>query len=62
MKTVRPERWIPIGVAVIIGLIVLSSALYVVDETQQVVITEFGQPVGKPITRAGWKSHPDSYQ
>ncbi|RLE14939.1 protease modulator HflC [Candidatus Aerophobetes bacterium] len=53
MKTVRPERWIPIGVAVIIGLIVLSSALYVVDETQQVVITEFGQPVGKPITRAG---------
>ncbi|MCD6257293.1 protease modulator HflC [Candidatus Aerophobetes bacterium] len=49
----RIEKWIPIAVVVIIGIIVLSSALYVVDETQQVVITEFGQPVGKPITRAG---------
>ena len=49
----RIEKWIPIVVVVIIGIIVLSSALYVVDETQQVVITEFGQPVGKPITRAG---------
>jgi len=49
----RTEKWIPIAVVVIIGIIVLSSALYVVDETQQVVITEFGQPVGKPITRAG---------
>lgn len=49
----RIEKWIPIAVVIIIGIIVLSSALYVVDETQQVVITEFGQPVGKPITRAG---------
>lgn len=49
----RIEKWISLAVVVIIGLIVLSSALYVVDETQQVVITEFGQPVGKPITRAG---------
>ncbi len=47
------ERWIPIGVAIIIGLIILTSALYIVDEAQQVVITEFGQPVGQPITRAG---------
>jgi len=49
----RIEKWILIAAVVIIGIIVLSSALYVVDETQQVVITEFGQPVGKPITRAG---------
>ncbi|MCD6575329.1 protease modulator HflC [Candidatus Aerophobetes bacterium] len=49
----RLEKWIPIGVVVIIGIIVLSSAFYVVDETQQAVITEFGQPVGKPITKAG---------
>ena len=47
------ERWIPIGVAIIIGLTVLTSALYIVDEAQQVIITEFGQPVGKPIIRAG---------
>ena len=49
----RIEKWVALGVVIIIGLVVLSSALYIVDETQQVVITEFGQPVGKPITRAG---------
>ncbi|MBE0479091.1 protease modulator HflC [Candidatus Aerophobetes bacterium] len=47
------EKWIAVGVAVIIGLIVLSSSLYVVDEAQQVVITEFGDPVGEPIVRGG---------
>ena len=49
----RLEKWIPIGVGIIIAIIILSSTFYIVDETQQVVITEFGQPVGKPITRAG---------
>lgn len=53
MEKMRMEKWIAIGVAVIIGLIVLSSSLYVVDEAQQVVITEFGDPVGKPIDRGG---------
>lgn len=47
------EKWIPIGVGIIVGLIFLSSLFYTVDETQQVVITEFGDPVGKPITEAG---------
>ncbi|MEA1965551.1 MAG: protease modulator HflC [Candidatus Aerophobetes bacterium] len=49
----RIERWIPIIVVVIVGLIVLSGALYVVDQTQQVVITQFGEPIGKPITEPG---------
>jgi len=49
----RMEKWIPIGVAVVIGLILLSSIFYTVDESQQVVITEFGEPVGEPITKAG---------
>lgn len=49
----RIEKWISLVVVIIIGLVVLSSALYIVDETQQVVITEFGQPVGEPVTRAG---------
>ncbi len=38
---------------VVIGLIVLSSFAYVVKETEQVVITQFGKPVGKPIKDAG---------
>jgi membrane protease subunit HflC len=39
-------------VVAILGL-TLSGALFVVDETQQVVITQLGKPVGEPITRAG---------
>ena len=49
----KPERWIPIIVAVIVVLIVLAGTLYTVDETKQVIITQFGEPIGKPITRAG---------
>lgn len=42
-------------VSVVIGLIVLFGALYTVSETEQVVITQFGRPVGDPITQAGLK-------
>jgi len=31
----------------------MSGLVFVVDETKQVVITQFGRPVGKPITTAG---------
>lgn len=31
----------------------LSGAVFIVDEVQQVVITQFGKPVGSPITDAG---------
>jgi membrane protease subunit HflC len=37
----------------VLALIALSSALYVVKETEQVIITQFGKPVGEPITEAG---------
>jgi membrane protease subunit HflC len=36
-----------------VGLIVLLSSIYVVNETQQVVITQFGEPVGQPVTTPG---------
>lgn len=40
-----------------LGILVLNSA-YVIDETEQVVITQFGQPVGDPIKAPGlhWKT------
>ncbi|MDD5196874.1 MAG: protease modulator HflC [Candidatus Omnitrophica bacterium] len=38
---------------VIIFIAFASGALFVVDETKQVVITQFGKPVGKPIVSAG---------
>lgn len=34
-------------------LVTLSGAMYTVKETQQVIITQFGKPVGEPITAAG---------
>lgn len=41
-------------VAIILaGLIVAADAVFVVDETQQVVITQFGNPVRDPITTPG---------
>ena len=38
---------------VIVILAFLTGAIYIVDETQQVVITQFGRPVGEAVTRAG---------
>jgi len=40
---------------VIIGLaiILIAQSTYTVDETQQVVITQFGRPVGEAVTTAG---------
>src|SRR5437867_3710944 len=43
-----------VGVAfVLLVLAGLSGAYYTVTETQQVIITEFGKPVGDPVTDAG---------
>ncbi len=41
------------GFAVLLVLFLLVSSVYIVDETKQVVITQFGRPVGEPITEAG---------
>ena len=35
------------------GRLPVSCTVFVVDETKQVVITQFGKPVGKPIVSAG---------
>ncbi len=39
----------------VIGMYVLISAIYTVNEVEQVIITQFGKPVGDPITTAGLK-------
>src|SRR6516165_5605653 len=38
---------------VLVLFLVLSGAFYVVDQTEQAIITQFGQPVGDPITEPG---------
>jgi membrane protease subunit HflC len=40
---------------VLIVLLVLSGTLYVVQESEQVVITQFGDPIGDPVTTPGLK-------
>jgi len=38
-----------------IGTYVLMSSIYTVSEVEQVIITQFGEPVGAPVTAAGLK-------
>ncbi|MBN1871344.1 MAG: protease modulator HflC [Candidatus Omnitrophica bacterium] len=42
-----------IGIVAVLALLTVSGALYTIDETQQVVITQFGQPIGNPIIKSG---------
>lgn len=47
------EKSISIIVIAIVALIILSGTLYTVDQVEQVIITQFGKPVGEPVTEAG---------
>ena len=38
---------------VIVGAVVIYDAAYTVPETKQAIITQFGKPVGEPVTKAG---------
>ena len=46
-----------LGIFVVLVILVIaafgSGALFIIDETKQVVITQFGKPVGQPISSAG---------
>jgi membrane protease subunit HflC len=44
---------IAILLALAIGAYVLTSSFYTVSEVEQVIITQFGKPVGAPVTSAG---------
>lgn len=39
----------------VVLLAVLSSSIYVVKETEQIIITQFGKPVGSPVVTPGLK-------
>jgi membrane protease subunit HflC len=43
-------------IATIVLFILLDISTYVVSEMQQAVITEFGEPIGAPVTTAGLKA------
>ena len=37
----------------LLAIIVIRGAFYVVQEPEQVIITQFGKPVGDPVTIVG---------
>lgn len=46
---------VAILVGLAIGMYVVTSSIYTVSEVEQVIITQFGKPVGAPVTAAGLK-------
>jgi membrane protease subunit HflC len=50
LKNAKP---VIIASSLVVALVVLVSAAFVVDETEQVIITQFGEPVGQPVTSPG---------
>jgi membrane protease subunit HflC len=45
----------PVVLVVLLVIIIASGTLYWVSETEQAIVTQFGEPVGKPITTPGLK-------
>ena len=45
----------PLIMLVVLVLIIVGGTLYQVDETEQVIVTQFGEPVRGPITTPGLK-------
>lgn len=48
------KRTTLIFIVLLLGFL-LANSLYTVNEAQQVILTQFGKPVGQPITEAGLK-------
>ncbi|MEH6550707.1 MAG: protease modulator HflC [Pseudomonadales bacterium] len=48
-------KGIALLILVIVASFVLAKSVYTVNEVEQAIITQFGKPVGEPITEAGLK-------
>ncbi len=48
-------KLVAILVVIFIGAYLVMSSLYAVSEVEQAIITQFGKPVGDPVTTAGLK-------
>ena len=44
-----------VALLVLLVLLVLGGTFYIVDETKQVILTQFGEPIGEPVTTPGLK-------
>jgi membrane protease subunit HflC len=50
---VKSLRSLLIGASAVLALILLIDGVFVIRETEQVIITQFGKPVGAPRTKPG---------
>jgi membrane protease subunit HflC len=48
-------RYLTVFIVAGIGMYVLAASVYTVSEVEQVIITQFGKPVGTPVTTSGLK-------
>src|SRR6478672_1465662 len=48
-------RLVAVLVAFGVALYILMSSIYTVSEVEQAIVTQFGMPVGEPVTSAGLK-------
>jgi len=46
-------RIVIVSIVAVVAFILLVSSVYTIDETEQVIILQFGKPVGNPIKEAG---------
>lgn len=51
----KPKKILYIALIILLGIIVLAQSAYIVKETEQVVITQFGKPIGEATTEPGLK-------
>jgi membrane protease subunit HflC len=49
----KQTKYIILGILLFAVIIVAASSIYVVSETNQVIITQFGEPIGDAITQPG---------
>ncbi len=49
----KGKKILYISLLILLGIIVLAQSAYVVKETEQVVVTQFGKPIGEPDTEPG---------
>ena len=49
----KNARMIVFSTLVLLGVLVAGGGLYIIGETEQVVITQFGEPKGDPVTTPG---------
>ncbi|HSG28798.1 MAG TPA: protease modulator HflC, partial [Candidatus Krumholzibacterium sp.] len=47
------KRGIPILVVIVLAFVVISNSVYILNEAEQAIITQFGKPIGGRISDAG---------